>query len=269
LSGTHPTDALIPEEARVRARAKNLPAACRKAPFRESLDTYCYFISFKEDVKLSFKLFNSSLPTENQVQPPQVTQYPRCFKFHNPRNCTRTERYRKYSKPSFRHNNTTANYPSPPQCANYNGPHTADSLKYPARPAIRNREKVQPTKAQLQAIRELGQQEYNKTNPPKPKPAPAPAPNPKGTSDSGTRTGPRLRLPISSSAPLLPHRVPAQKVIVKVDSDKEDPHEGTSPARSAVHVAGPDSEEEGEVAEGDKNILNAPPGTDKPLDVSL
>ncbi|KKO96418.1 hypothetical protein THAR02_11481 [Trichoderma harzianum] len=269
LSGTHPTDALIPEEARVRAGAKNPPAACRKAPFGESPDTCCYFISFKEDVKPGFRLFSSSLPAETRVQPPRVTQCPRCFGFHNPRNCTRTERCRKCGKPSYRHDDTMANCSSPPQCANCNGPHTADSLKCPARPVVRNGEKVQITRTQLQAIRELGQQEYNKANPPKPKPAPAPAPNAEMTPNPGTRTGPRLRLPISSSAPLFPPQPPAQKVIVEVDSDEEDPHEETSPARSAVHVAGPDSEEEGEGAEGDENMLDAPPGADRPLDVSL
>ncbi|KKO96411.1 hypothetical protein THAR02_11488, partial [Trichoderma harzianum] len=157
MSGTHSTDALIPEEARARAGAKNPPVACRKANFGESLDTCCYFISFTEDVKPGFRLFNSSYPAEIQirVQPPRVTQCQRCLGFHNPRNCTRTERCLKCGKPSYRHNDSTANCPSPPQCANCKGPHTADSLKCPARPVVRNGEKVQTTKAQLQAIREL------------------------------------------------------------------------------------------------------------------
>lgn len=59
ISGTHPTDTLIPEEARARAGAKNLSIACCKANFGKSLDIYYYFIFFTEDVKPSFRLFNS------------------------------------------------------------------------------------------------------------------------------------------------------------------------------------------------------------------
>jgi hypothetical protein len=52
-------DALILKKARVRAGAKEQPVAVYKAPFRESLNIYYYFLSFKEDIKPSFKLFNN------------------------------------------------------------------------------------------------------------------------------------------------------------------------------------------------------------------
>jgi hypothetical protein len=64
ISGTHITNTLILEEARARAGSKEQPVAIYKAPFRESLDMCCYFISFKEDVKPGFRLFNNSYPAE-------------------------------------------------------------------------------------------------------------------------------------------------------------------------------------------------------------
>lgn len=64
MNGTHLTDALILKEAHIRAGAKEQPVAVHKAPFRESLDIYYYFLSFKEDIKPSFKLFNNLYPAE-------------------------------------------------------------------------------------------------------------------------------------------------------------------------------------------------------------
>jgi hypothetical protein len=260
MSGTHPTDALIPMEARDRAGAKALPVACTKAPFGETLDTCCYFVSFQEDVKSGFKLFNSSAPAELRVQKPRIIQCNRCLGFHNPRNCTRTERCLKCGQPTDKHKETTANCPSPPQCANCNGPHKADSLKCPARPVIKDGEKVHATKNQLKAIRELGQQEYNKAYPPKPPPAkeaPATDPTPSGPS----KGGPRIRLPLSSSAPQPPTRPLAQTVTITVDTDEENSPMESSPARSAVHVAGSDTEEDEDMDEA-PNEEDGPPETD-------
>ncbi|PNP37330.1 hypothetical protein TGAMA5MH_10771 [Trichoderma gamsii] len=260
MSGTHSTDTLIPEEARVRAGAKELPVAVHKAPFGESLDTCCYFISFKEDVKPGFKLFNNSYPAETRVQKPRITQCHRCLGFHNPRNCTRTERCLKCGKPSDKHTDTTANCPSPPQCANCNGPHRADSPKCPARPVIRDGEKVHATKDQLKAIRELGQKEYTETNPSKPAPAAEITPTNEALPEANPpKGGPRIRHPFPSSAPQPPARAPAQKVTIEVDSD-DDPMDG-SPARSEVHVAG---SEDG-VEDGDDDMEETTSKNDEPL----
>lgn len=237
MSGTHTTDTLIPEEARARAGSKEQPVAIHKAPFGESLDTCCYFISFKEDVKPGFRLFNNSYPAEARTQKPRITQCHRCLGFHNPRNCTRIERCPKCGKPSDKHTDTTANCPSPPQCANCNGPHKADSPKCPARPIIKDGEKVHATRDQLKAIRELGQKEYIEANPPKPAPAAESTPTSKAHPEAKPpKGGPRIRHPFSSSAPQPPTRTPAQKVTIEVDSD-DDPMDD-SPARSEVHVAG-------------------------------
>jgi hypothetical protein len=46
-----------------------------------------------------------------------------------------------------------------------------DSLKYPARLVIKDREKIHAIKDQLKVIKELGQKEYIKINPLKPAPA--------------------------------------------------------------------------------------------------
>lgn len=259
MNGTHSTDALIPEEARVRAGAKEQPVAVHKAPFGESLDTCCYFLSFKEDVKPGFKLFNNSYPAEARIQKPRITQCHRCLGFHNPRNCTRTERCPKCGKPSDKHKDTTANCPSPPQCANCNGPHKADSPKCPARPAIRDGEKVHATKDQLKAIRELGQKEYTEANPPKAAPAAESTPTNKAPPEANPpKGGPRIRHPFSSSAPQLPARAPAQKVTIEVDSD-DDPMDD-SPARSEVHVAGSDDG----VEDGDDDMEETPSENDEP-----
>jgi hypothetical protein len=51
---------LIPEEARIKAKAKNLLIAYYKAPFSKSLNTCYYFILFNKNIKPSFKLFNNS-----------------------------------------------------------------------------------------------------------------------------------------------------------------------------------------------------------------
>jgi hypothetical protein len=60
IKRTHLIDILILVEACNRVRAKSLLIVCYKALFRKSLNTYCYFISFKEDIKPSFRLFNNS-----------------------------------------------------------------------------------------------------------------------------------------------------------------------------------------------------------------
>ena len=63
-SGTFPTDALVPIEAQGSARSKEPPVFCRKAPFGETTDTCHYFISFGEEVRIGFKLFDCSAPAE-------------------------------------------------------------------------------------------------------------------------------------------------------------------------------------------------------------
>jgi hypothetical protein len=268
ISRTHPTDTLIPEEAHVKAGAKSLPVVCRKAPFRESLNTCCYFISFKKDVRKGFKLFSNSAPAELRVQKPKITQCPQYLRFHNPRNCTRTERCLKCGKPSDKHKDTTANCPSTPQYANCNGPHRADSPKCPARPTIKDGEKVHATKTQLKAIRELGQQEYSKITPQTKKPTPISkaTPTTKTLAKNKPATGgPRIRLPLSSSAPQPPTQRPVQQVTIKVNSNNDNSSMRDSPARSEVHVAGSDNKEEA----GDKDIKEAPSGEDKPTDKDL
>lgn len=223
MSGTHSTDTLIPMEARDRAGAKELPVSCQKAPFGETMDTCCYFISFRENVKSGFRLFNSSAPAEARVQKPRVIQCTRCLGFHNPRNCTRTERCLKCGKPSDKHKETTANCPSPPQCANCNGPHRADSPKCPARPAIKDGEKVHPTKAQLKAIRELGQQEYKKANPPEPAPTPAMGKADETPADPpAAKPGPRVRFPPPGTATATSQtKTPPAKVTIEVETDDD------------------------------------------------
>ncbi|KKP04407.1 hypothetical protein THAR02_03483 [Trichoderma harzianum] len=67
-TGHNPTDALIPEEARVAAGASRPPVACRKAPFGETPDTCCYYISFDEKVKNGFRLFSTSAPAEPRLK---------------------------------------------------------------------------------------------------------------------------------------------------------------------------------------------------------
>jgi hypothetical protein len=67
ISGTYPIDALILKKAHIRAGAKSLPIVYRKAPFKESLNIYCYFILFKEDIKEGFKLFSNLAPAELRV----------------------------------------------------------------------------------------------------------------------------------------------------------------------------------------------------------
>lgn len=57
-------DALILEEAYIRAGAKEQLVAVYKAPFRKSLNICCYFLSFKKDIKPNFKLFNNLYPAE-------------------------------------------------------------------------------------------------------------------------------------------------------------------------------------------------------------
>lgn len=57
-------DALILEEAYIKAGAKSLLIAYYKALFRESLDIYYYFIFFKENIKPRFRLFNNSYSAE-------------------------------------------------------------------------------------------------------------------------------------------------------------------------------------------------------------
>lgn len=234
-SGTHSTDALIPEEARVRAGAKNLPTFCRKAPFGETPDTCYYFIAFGENVKAGFKLFNCSAPAELRIQQPRITQCPRCLGFHNPRGCTRIERCMKCGKPAASHKDTTANCSSPPQCANCKGAHRADAPKCHARPTIKDGTKVHPTKGQLKAIRELGQQEFLKANPPKPNEDKEKDREPEKTSAK------RIRGPPPPD-PSVPRGRPISRVVINVDTDAESSRE-SSPARSEVHVADPEGDD--------------------------
>jgi hypothetical protein len=67
IKGTHSIDVLILVEACDRAGAKSLLIAYYKAPFKKSLNTCCYFISFKEDVKPGFRLFNNSYPAKVRI----------------------------------------------------------------------------------------------------------------------------------------------------------------------------------------------------------
>jgi hypothetical protein len=60
IKGTYLIDVLILVKARNRAGAKSLLIAYYKAPFKESLNIYYYFIFFKENVKPGFRLFNNS-----------------------------------------------------------------------------------------------------------------------------------------------------------------------------------------------------------------
>jgi hypothetical protein len=67
ISGTHLINTLILKKAYIRASAKSSLIVYYKALFKESLNIYCYFILFKENVKLNFKLFNNSYPAEARV----------------------------------------------------------------------------------------------------------------------------------------------------------------------------------------------------------
>lgn len=156
MSGTHPTDALIPEEARARAGANEPPVYAKRPPLGKPWIRAATSYLSRRSSKPASNFVNSSAPAELRIQRPRITQWPRCLGFHNPRNCTRTERCLKCGEPSDKHKDTTANCPSPPQCANCSGPHKADSPKCPARPTIKDGEKVHATKDQLKAIRELG-----------------------------------------------------------------------------------------------------------------
>ncbi|KAL7918250.1 Endonuclease/exonuclease/phosphatase [Trichoderma austrokoningii] len=230
LSGTHPTDDLIPEEARIRAGASRPVKSCKKAPFGETLETAGYFISFGEEVKPGFRLFGSSLTAELQRQKPRITQCTRCLGFHNPRSCTRVKRCLNCGKPEEEHKEDLTMCSSPQQCANCNGAHTADNVKCLARPAIKEGELKRATKEQLKKIRELGQREFNKSNPLTP---------------AVTTNQPRLNRPSSPSTP--------SRLVIEVDLEEEDAPMANSPARSEIHVALPPGEEPTETEDIDMN----------------
>lgn len=67
ISKTHFTNTLILIKIYNRAGAKELLVSCQKAPFKETLDIYYYFISFYKNIKNSFRLFNSSALVKLQV----------------------------------------------------------------------------------------------------------------------------------------------------------------------------------------------------------
>ncbi|KAL6702200.1 hypothetical protein J3F84DRAFT_392386 [Trichoderma pleuroticola] len=94
------------------------------------------------------------------------------------------------------------------------------------------------TKNKIIALKPAAEK-YNKFYPP----AAAPRLTPDATRApaSAARPGPCVRLPRSSSAPQPPTIPPMQKVIVEVDSDEGEEEEITSPAKSAIHIAGSDN----------------------------
>ena len=260
-TGTHPTDALVAGEAQAAANATRPPVACRKANFGDTKDTCCYYISFDEELKDGFRLFGNSAQAETYIEKPKVIQCTRCLGFHGERNCTRTERCINCGKPAASHQSGDAtNCASPSQCANCRGAHKADSMGCHARPVVKNGALSHPNKNQRARIRELGQKEFEKLNPPNKAPdknlmAPASTPTPapptvplkriRGPNPDGTRT-PRIAHP--------------NPFVINVDQDEEagqDERE-TSPARSTIEAHGDEDQNMNDAATAGEETPESP-----------
>jgi len=149
------TKDLIRDE--VEAAAKRPPVACKMSHHQpEDAPTADWTISFTSPVQSGFKIFDSK-PARKLERKTQITQCDRCLDYHDPRACTRNEKCRNCGKDKAQ---CTQPCNRPPKCANCNGPHRTIWEGCAARPKRKDGEVHRHSKAQLQAIRELGEKEY-------------------------------------------------------------------------------------------------------------
>src|SRR5437762_1002272 len=117
--------------------------------------------------------FGDKLPLRRKplIPPPRVRQCTRCWGYHEERKCERKKRCRLCADDKH----TEEGHPAsecrvggacgcgpPDRCTNCRGPHAADDLGCPVRPAIANKAVQYKTKAQVEAIKETQAPKFGK-----------------------------------------------------------------------------------------------------------
>lgn len=125
------------------------PLASKLSNHQGEADSITAVIAFPKKPRFALQLFGASglsRPTRPKQRPLQCT---RCHSFHDARACRSKERCVSCGSSKLEHICRI-------QCINCYGPHTADSLKCPARPYIQKGIIIRLSKAALSAVRKAG-----------------------------------------------------------------------------------------------------------------
>ena len=116
-------------------------------------------VTFEKKVEKTWRLFSTSMQARLAKDKVNVLQCSNCYGYHDTRSCKREHRCPTCGKG---HEGELCEHPV--QCVNCHGPFEATHEKCPAKPEVRNGEKVYHTRAQLIAIRKAGEAGFRAAN---------------------------------------------------------------------------------------------------------